>query len=119
MNTLNYDYDTNFNNNYSNNEIKNLRNSNSLASLRTQVNEVKNLRNANSVNSLNNLRNQQQEQQQLLPQQQQLVPKKTLDIIGTPQDQLQKLIIQAKTITNQLQTLSSHDTQLGMVKIYK
>lgn len=112
MNTLNYDYDTNFNNNYSNNEIKNLRNSNSLASLRTQVNEVKNLRNANSVNSLNNLRNQQQEQQQLLPQQQQLVPKKTLDIIGTPQDQLQKLIIQAKTITNQLQTLSSHDTQL-------
>jgi len=116
MNTPNYDnydnYDSNFNDNYNNNEIKNLRNSNSLASLRTHVSEIKNLRNANSVNSLNSLRNQQQEQQPLLPQQQQLVPKKPLDVIGTPQDQLQKLIIQAKTITNQLQTLSSHDTQL-------
>jgi len=111
MNAYNYDID--FNDNYSNNEVRKLRNSNSLASLKSQGTEVKNLRNASSVNSLNSLKSQHQEQLQL-QQQKQLVPKKPLEVIGTSQDQLQKLIIQAKTITNQLQTLSSHDTQLGM-----
>ncbi|OUM66347.1 hypothetical protein PIROE2DRAFT_6495 [Piromyces sp. E2] len=114
----NFDYNTNYNNNYNNNinEMKGLRNSNSLASLRPEkVNHLKNLRSSSSVNSLSSIRNQHQmQQQQVQQQQQQLVPKKPLEIIGTPQDQLQKLIIQAKAITNQLQTLSSQDTKLGI-----
>ncbi|ORX57746.1 hypothetical protein BCR36DRAFT_409223 [Piromyces finnis] len=102
----NNDYNINYIDNYNNNiaEMKSLRNSSSFTSLKLEkVNSIKNLRNSNSVNSLSSLRNQQQ---------QQLVTKKPLEIIGTPQDQLQKLIFQAKVITNQLQTLSSQDTKL-------
>jgi len=120
---FNFDFDIDFNDysnnnldyssNQSNNETKGLRNYSSLASLRPQkINELKNLRNSNSVASLSTLKNQQFEQPQS-PSTQQLVSKKQpFDVIGSPQDQLQKLIFQGRAITNQLQNLSSKNTKL-------
>jgi len=118
----NFNYDTYIDNNFDMNvnqynEGKPLRNATSLASLRPhKMNEVKNLRSSSSVASLNSLRNQQQFQQSHSSPSastKQLINKKQpFDVIGSPQDQLQKLIFQGKAITSQLQNLSNQDTKL-------
>ena len=100
-------------------EMKSLRSCSSLASLRPhKITEAKSLRSASSVTSLSSLRNQQidaQLEQPLSPSTQRLINKKQpFDVIGSPQDQLQKLIFQGKAITSQLQSLSSQDTKLGI-----
>jgi len=106
--------DLDYNSKQPNNETKGLRNYSSLATLRPQkINELKNLRNSNSVASLSTLKNQQQYQDSQSPSTQQVISKKQpFDVIGTPQDQLQKLIFQGRAITNQLQSLSSKNTKL-------
>ena len=108
--------DLDYNSKQPNNETKGLRNYSSLATLRPQkINELKNLRNSNSVASLSTLKNQQQYQDSQSPSTQQVISKKQpFDVIGTPQDQLQKLIFQGRAITNQLQSLSSKNTKLGL-----